>query len=203
MCRRQEKIQKSKWALLMNDQNQMAKFVGTVAAILTVVLGYGFIHGKSENPRPYSLKASEASPKVAHKVEARLWEDPFESFTAETNAAVTSAPAINVVSLLGRPILQLGPASMNTFSIAEGGPWNESTSHKIGAKCPVAYVAVMLPGGPYVQDKEIRLRLRYAIEVALLTGDVGPDDRTHILTNSIYLPSEGDWDEERKQPLCL
>lgn len=41
-------------------------------------------------------------------------------------------------------------------------------------------LAVFLEGSPYPEDKEVRRRLRYAVEVALLTSDFAPEDRKHI-----------------------
>lgn len=41
-------------------------------------------------------------------------------------------------------------------------------------------LAVMVPGGPYAEDRETRLRSRYAITAALLAQGYAPEDADHI-----------------------
>jgi hypothetical protein len=53
-------------------------------------------------------------------------------------------------------------------------------------------LGVMLEGTSYPEDSEVRRRLRYAVEVALLTTGLTPNDRSHIGADSVELyPANG------------
>jgi hypothetical protein len=86
-----------------------------------------------------------------NKVWARLWQDPFEAFAAFTNKEQV-------------------PSDHLKKDIQTHSP---SSNH-------VAILAVMLPGTPYSEDKELRRRQRYALQVAVLSANFGPEDPSHI-----------------------
>ncbi|HTV42575.1 MAG TPA: hypothetical protein VMF08_18565 [Candidatus Sulfotelmatobacter sp.] len=101
-------------------------------------------------------------------VESRLWEDPFEAFETASNGMDTIDPLsdwpTNIENAIGEDV---------------NGHTNFDT--------PVAILGVMMPGGSYAEDKEVRLRIRYAVELALLTKDMNPFDSAHIFTNAVRL----------------
>lgn len=150
----------------MNDKSQNPKIAGTIVALLTVLLGFGLVHSNLQSSRPSSAKASYHAPASLDKVESRLWQDPFEAFESVTNLAGWVQNS-NSVSRL----------------------WKEINERSRNGS--VAILGVMLPGGSYAEDKEVRLRLRYAVVMALLTGGLLAEDRTHISTNSVELTLEG------------
>src|SRR5215469_12786386 len=120
-------------------------------ALLAIFLGYGYIHGSFSNPRPYSLLASShvQDTKDNHRVESRLWQDPFEPFEPATN--LDESP----------PDLSQARGSEDTNDVREL-LWGDIAQRAGNSNCPVAILAVTLPGGSYAEDKEVRLRLRYA-----------------------------------------
>ena len=142
-----------------------------VVALLSIMLGYAFLHGSLQNPRPHALETAMRvpDPEDTHKVLSRLWQDPFETFEAATNASPAAGAAAR--------------AQTNDDRLL----WNEIAKRSTNSDCPVIILGVMLEGGGYAEDKEVRLRTRYAVEMALLTWEWGPEDRTHILTNSVCL----------------
>ncbi len=146
-----------------------------MVALLTMLLGYGFIRENLQSPRPYSLLAPSQmlDTEDNHRVESRLWQDPFEPFESSTNQTDVAGKA------LSRALLDNWTNDIYQLL------WNDITNR--AANNRIAILGVMLPGGSYGEDKEVRLRLRYAVELALLTKDVGPEDSTHIYTNSVWL----------------
>jgi hypothetical protein len=151
-------------------------------ALVVLALGYRVVSNYSSSPRPAPLETGSAGQPEPRKVELRLWQDPFEAFDASTNES-SSAKSTD------RP----RTGSLDTSD----SPPDDSLSNDIqkhidaaGTNTPTAIMGVMLEGGSYAEDKEVRLRLRYAVELALLTGEMGPEDRTHISTNSITLDGE-------------
>jgi hypothetical protein len=152
------------------DDSQNAKIASVVVVFLTVAYGYGILRGDLDNPRPYSLqKTSQGSmAQEPGAIESRLWEDPFEAFEAASNTVVPTNQEWNCATEIGSPI-------------------EDDIETHTNSGTPVAILGVMMRGGSYAEDKEARLRMRYAVELALLTKDMGPFDPAHIFTNSICL----------------
>jgi hypothetical protein len=159
----------------LDDQSQTPKIASAIVTLLTIVFAYGFIHGNLQSPRPYSQTASSHIPDTEdnHRVESRLWEDPFESFESPSNQT----------DVAGKSLSQAlkDDLTNSTHQLL----WNDIAERASNA--PIAILGVMMEGGSYPQNKEVRLRIRYATELALLTQDVGPEDSTHIYTNSVWL----------------
>ena len=57
---------------------------------------------------------------------------------------------------------------------------NTTISGKDNKPGEVRILAVMVPGGPYAEDRETRLRSRYATILALLNQGYAPEDTDHI-----------------------
>ncbi|HUC84816.1 MAG TPA: hypothetical protein VL970_06465, partial [Candidatus Acidoferrales bacterium] len=171
----------------MQDKRQSPNLTGAIVAIVALALGYGFVRNLAnpENLRPFSAQASvENSQRAAGgRVESRLWQDPFESFGLSTNSTPGASPIARLIGgLLGPTQAPAGPAT------------NDLLGPEACTGTNVAILGVMLEGGPYAEDKEVRLRLRYAVETALLNANMGPEDRTHIFTNAVDLA--GDFDSD-------
>jgi hypothetical protein len=184
----------------MKDSDQSSKIAGIVVAMLTMLLGYGYLHVNWENPRPEAPRTGIEVPTPAstHQVVSRLWQDPFECFEASTNPAAVENDN--------------GAATSTGAGGASGSTnlWGEITGHEPGRSSQdegstgqrTVILGVMLEGGPYADEKEVRLRTRYAVLMALLTpsnvrkyvtADFRPEDRSHIYTNSLRLTtSDGD-----------
>src|SRR6185503_16824821 len=146
----------------MNDTTQKLNTVFAVilisASVFLIMVG-GF--NKLDSTRPSQFSSDPYRTAGSQTVAARLWQDPFEALKTLTNSAA---------------------------EIGMKGPLRTSYLEKTkpGA-CEVAIVGVMLEGTPYPEDAEVRRRLRYAVEVALLTSDLAPEDRNHIGADTIVL----------------
>lgn len=170
---------------------------------MVVALGYHVVSNYSSSPRPAPLEAGKAIPQDSNKVEFRLWQDPFEPFEPSTNQAASpkggsdSSPSAPLLSLRGQLLnlsyqMDIGNRATNSAPVRKSLCSDIADHFKPPqTNMPTAIIGVMLPGGSYADDKEARLRLRYAVELAFLTGELGPEDRTHIHTNSMSLGSDG------------
>jgi hypothetical protein len=157
----------------LNNQSKNSTAAGVIVTLLTLLFGYGFIHRSLESGRPPEPKESVYI--SSDKVESRLWQDPFEAFESATNqSANTGSPSRGSAA---EPVAKV---------------WDEIEKHSMDANIPMVVLGVMLEGGSLAEDKEVRLRTRYAVEIALLTQELGPDDRTHISTNSVCLTLRDD-----------
>jgi hypothetical protein len=149
-------------------------FVSMALALVVLALGYHVVSNYSSSPRPAPLEPGSASQQETHKVELRLWQDPFEPFESSATNDSSSAKS----------------AGKSDSTDTNSPPYslsNDLEAHLQNKNIPIAILGVLLDGSSYADDKEVRLRLRYAVELALLTGEMGPEDRTHISTNSIML----------------
>ena len=181
----------------MKDSDQTKTIASIVLAVLTIVLGYHYVRQNMPNPRPAETKASGAVPAMRdmHRVQSRLWQDPFESFESETNPLVILASNNCAV-----PFPAWTQASNGCTSF-----WEELKRHEITDQSDgltneqTVILGVMLEGGPYADEEEVRLRTRYAVLMALLApSDAGPEatvnfrpeDRSHIYTNTMWLTTD-------------
>jgi hypothetical protein len=180
----------------VNQKTQVPNVFSAMLVLASLALGYGFVSSSLVSPRPSPLEAAAhfAGTGQAHKVESRLWQDPFEAFEPSTNQASAKAEAGNRDS--GSWLSARGSVASLSYKLDFGSPPSNSNTDdpwdqiRERATSWTAVFGVMLPGGPYAEDKEVRLRLRYAVELALLTGELGPEDRNHISTNAVRLSSD-------------
>jgi hypothetical protein len=178
----------------MNDKNSIPNLANLVLVLATVGWGFVAIHGSLDSSRPNDSAAashSRPSPQRDNKVLSRLWQDPFESFDSLTNQdQPTSEFKWEFITGAGTNLVLRAKASNSAEgdnATDAGDLWTNIVAHHPNTNGQIAILGVMLPGGPYQEDKEVRMRLRYAVELALLTENLGPEDATHIFTNSVAL----------------
>src|SRR5436190_8540641 len=148
--------------MIMSDSRETNPVYYTlILTALTAVLAYFINEPPLESSRP---KVDQPPTKhVAwgnQQVLARLWEDPLTTEKTGVSNAISA-------SALGEQIRQhlLDPAKSN-----------------------LRILCVSIEGFPYPEDREVRLRLRYAVQRALadagsgstLRGALRPEDRSHI-----------------------
>ncbi len=86
------------------------------------------------------------------KVQARLWQDPFSAVKEYKKHTNSTYRSISAVKI----------------------------SEKINTKGKVTVMGIMVSGGPYAEDIEWRLKMRYAAVSALSRLDYTPEDSQHI-----------------------
>jgi hypothetical protein len=144
------------------------------------------------------------------KVQARLWQDPFEAAERSLKSQPSgSDPAVarmihdltsqvmagTAVDTLPENTDQTGKVTLDTkhnriVPITDSSsdqhitpPYEQSCQAGIRTKI----LAVLVGGGPYAESAEVRLRTRYAILSALNVSGYQPCDATHV---GYYLPTE-------------
>ncbi len=170
----------------MNDKPQLQTVTNLCLVLATVVWGVFSLRERSGSPRPAatSMALQQSRRGNDERVQSRLWQDPFEPFA--TNRAPAGQGAWTL-SLGPQVVARLAPAK-DTNPPAAPLPLREEICRR-AATGRVAVLGVMLEGGPYEENKEVRRRLRYAVQLALTSSDlIGPADRTHLYTNLVTLP---------------
>ena len=138
----------------------------TLLVLLTLASSAWLVSQKLTSTRPAALVGMGRDTPGEQKKEARLWEDPFK--TPERHNKSMGAP------------------------VAEAGlPTNLATQIKTSrAKCTNSrngwILPVMIPGGPYSEAQESRIRSRFAVVSALGEQGYVPEDPEHI--GSVLLP---------------
>ena len=136
----------------------------TIIALLTLVGGLFIASRQVSSDRPVSPAESGAISFNDQQVPARLWEDPLCWTTNQVQAEDEAAFALLRRQIAGRAPTGLKPTLLPVF----------------------------IYGGPYGEDRESRIRSRYAVISALGESGYAPEDATHIGAIEIAWPTSGD-----------
>lgn len=107
-----------------------------------------------ERVRPDAFEASPAS-HAYHDIEARSWQDPLAAAEAHRQADAD-----------GNPDCRQQRENKHCAQLIE----------EIAGRPDATVLAVMIPGGPFNEDAEVRRRLRYAVFAGLAREEYFPDD---------------------------
>lgn len=183
----------------MSEQNksdekspQLATSGITIAAFL---LGLFFLQDTIFNPtRPGMINTEKG---VTENIRSRLWQDPFEVVDEHIskNFSKKNHYENNFQKFIRHP-LPLRPEhaienSIQPIRICSRDNLDDEQElvHSIDelhcqvqldSTTDIHVLAVMVPGGPYAEDGESRLRSRFALIMALLNQGYAPEDPDHI-----------------------
>src|SRR6516225_2116838 len=136
--------------------------ITSVIAVVTVLTGILLVSKKLSSDRPFSSSEQPANPREDQTVEARLWEDPFKWKPSEAQATNEEAFTFLHSQIVART--------------EPGEP-------------PPTLLAVMIQGGTYSEDRESRIRSRFAVVSALGESGYAPETAEHI--GALYVPWPG------------
>ena len=141
-----------------------------VTVVLAMLAGLFLTHSlpyQDERPSNHPVQARYAA---AQDVDARLWQDPF---AAVDNAGKETPTILIEASRNGKTPRMDANASTHTSSQIYNG-------ENVAAGDEITVLAVTLPGGPYQEAAEQRMRWRYAVLSALANQGATPHDEQHI-----------------------
>ena len=156
----------------MADEDQSSPSFDLRTALLVAALigGAALIPSALRSSRPSEKETLERTAVGDQVVSARLWQDPFEVTTAyqashreKIRSEITGADAARTnpaLHSLGELCQQLG--------------------RHAGTKGQVTVLEVMISGGSYAEDAEVRHRDRYAVLSALHVAGFVPWDAEHL-----------------------
>ena len=148
-----------------------------VTAVLAMLASLFFTHSlpyQDERPSNHSVQARYAD---AQDVDARLWQDPFAA--VEGASEVAPPEKTFIVANKNDATLQFVEAKQTADSLLHK-PDQIYKGKTVTDKDEITILAVTLPGGPYQEDAEQRMRRRYAVLSALANQDAAPQDEQHI-----------------------
>ncbi|MBP6057126.1 MAG: ABC transporter ATP-binding protein [Nitrosomonas sp.] len=179
------------------SDNQSSPAVPTIAIIALLVSLFAAQETILKPTRPLMINTERMS---TEDVRSRLWQDPFEAveqhrkqFPSENESNKSSLSVSGTVSQSEGEKSSFTVSGTVTQKMEESAPdeCNRPIIHSIEKlRCRIKeeirineslhILAVMLPGGPYAEDHEWRLRNRYALISGLYAGNYVPEDSEHI-----------------------
>ena len=149
----------------MGDDKGKSPFVSiSVVAVMLAALGVTMFVQPFKGSRPFIPEYRESY----EKINARLWQDPFQAVldSAKADQTPSSAGQLDLCNEAGSKRKEIPFASPHLEQI-------EDTDN-------VTLLAVMVPGGPYFEDAESRMRYRYALLSGLNRVGFVSEDAQHV-----------------------
>ncbi len=159
--------------MAQNDARSGIGFPAILNSVLlasTVIGGFLLASNKLTSGRPTPQVGPHQSAIGNQQLDARLWEDPFK-----TKESGPSSPPEKDFSSLSNQIVRR----------------SENTN-------PVTILPVFIAGGPYSEDRESRIRSRFAVVSALGRCNYVPEDAEHIGAATLAWPNTTELEEWRR-----
>lgn len=131
-----------------------------ILALVTLFGGLWLVSQRLTSDRPVPSPAKTSAYIGDQKMEARLWEDPFKRESSAEEVTI-GLPAL--IEQIDRRVREAArPEDSDAASV------------------PVRLLPVMISGGQYGEDRESRIRSRFAIVSALGRAGYAPEDAEHL-----------------------
>ncbi|NOS89082.1 MAG: hypothetical protein HOP34_11195 [Methylococcaceae bacterium] len=148
--------------------------ITVVLAMLASLVFTHYLPYKDERP---TNKPISAVYQAAQDVDSRLWQDPFAAVEAASVAPETEK--VTLVFSHKNQTLRLEATRPNAKPPSHG-PEQIYFGKNVAKISDMTVIAVTLPGEPYQEAAEQRMRRRYAVLSGLANQDYTPDDEQHI-----------------------
>jgi hypothetical protein len=158
--------------------------LANIASLVVLIGGIAFYLAPLTSSRPSAEPDHEVTAWGEQDVDARLWQDPLE------------ASDRHIDELLRRraqgELPEPAEAHAHDMATVRGELASAGKSEKCvaGQPCLPRILAVMVPGLPYAEDVERRLRTRHAVVEGLSASDFTPKDYLHIGYFELRWPSD-------------
>ncbi|MDQ6735650.1 MAG: hypothetical protein M3Z35_16295, partial [Nitrospirota bacterium] len=150
-----------------------------VGLIVALAAGFLIYQTPLKSSRPGSTESERQPALQEQQVQARLWQDPLAA--AEEHARAESSKGRTLEFRMERGVLKASEKGPERDDHHRLKTLTDDIQHVV--KEPHGHVTVLLvlvPGGPYVEGAESRLRTRYAVVSALGVACFVPEDPEHI-----------------------
>jgi hypothetical protein len=147
-------------------------------AIILVLLGAFFLREPPlTGSRPGGPPVPRHDPEGAQRVPARLWQDPVGA----VRRFLAAQSGQRAVADTGAPVIELGGLEVEKSGELGNFPsLAAAIERSLSEGRDVTVFGVAIFGGPYAEDREKRLRTRYAVLSALGVLGFVPEDPSHI-----------------------
>lgn len=140
--------------------------VSSVILLAAAIGGVLWYQSPLKSSRPSGIGVEKIPTPTEALVQARLWEDPFEAVTVHIHQHAKSTTGTVKEGLKTHHDIAAIKAAIDGLQKEKSGE--------------VTVLLAMADGSPYVDDKEARIRDRYAVVSALGVACFVPEDEEHI-----------------------
>lgn len=151
----------------MNPEQRQAALVSLVMLVATIALGW-MSFGEPEPIHILEPADPAAAPEAEQDVIARLWEDPLQAIHADVAKISAKSEKGDRDAVKAKHSAGVLAASIE----ARADPEGPMTTLKL--------LVVPIPGTPFPDDRETRLRMRYAVQSALAQEKYLPEDGSRL-----------------------
>lgn len=151
----------------MNNDQKLSTVFSLVMVLATVTLGWISFSDRI-GPRVADSRTWSHVPTAEQDVVARLWEDPLQAVQTELSGHQKKTDAVFAPEKSERP-----DDAHATSALA-------AKIEEMAAQKKVTLLIIPIPDTPFPDDLEVRLRLRYAVQLALAEEEYTPEKRNHI-----------------------
>lgn len=157
-----------------------------VLALLTLLGGLYYLNSvRLSSDRPVALSVDSNEPLGQQRIESRLWEDPLKDLNPFRGNS--SSPARNLAE-------ETSNANSSLESHTNLNQLIRTIANKFSSNSTVVILPVMLEGGQYSEDRETRIRSRFAVVAGLGVQGFVPEDPEHIGRVVLGWPKESQLD---------
>lgn len=143
----------------MNHDQRLTTAVSFVLMLATMSLGWFSFNQDLSWPKPSSDQPAGVNPTTAQNVASRLWEDPLLAMQMRMSLNTDDKPADVAASRLSQ--------------------LRETIDVKMKDR-KIVLMVVTIPGTPFPDSAETRLRTRYSVQMALARKGCVPKNREHL-----------------------
>ena len=163
----------------------------SLLAIAALMGGLYFKQPSLQSPRPPENATVEHATLGDQTVQARLWQDPLDAVhkyhedqSSMPNGGSEPAEKEEGPTPSGR--LQHGSTTLNSLARQIGQQVRDGLTN-------ITVLFKLVPGGPYAEDVEVRLRARYAMLAGLGVAGYVPVDEEHLGYFEVPWIQGSDW----------
>jgi hypothetical protein len=165
----------------------------SIVALLAILGGIFVVTRQLSSDRPVIKPGTPNEEISEQKIDTRLWEDPFSALQTGFDAKHFG----DLSAEMARAMDQHKTASAGDQSgvasprAPTGSPTPEQGEavRNLDQRPALQVLAVMIPGGPASEDREDRIRSRFALVSALAQSGYAPDNPGHIGLAQMAWPS--------------
>ena len=162
-------------------ENKSSGSLMPISGLIVLLAAIGFVFNPQsplKSTRPYS---TELQQERYEQVRARLWQDPFNAVLEHVASRNKSSDGITQEgTYAGQLFLSNQDSSKDIKNNKKSGLERQISIKEKKENAKVTVLGVMVPGMPYAEDTEARMRQRYAVLCGLRKQKFIPDDPDHI-----------------------
>ncbi len=159
---------------MASQNNEFSIPWSTIFVLISALGGISYYLTLQPSQRPAAPVIGSPAPIGLQDIDARLWQDPFQAISdGKSHQEKSSSGSSTEDALPGR--------SGKIPDVSEKiGPDSLLTTLRHRDPKHILLLPVMVPGGPFFEEAETRLRTRVAIVSALGSSQCAPDDAEHV-----------------------